>query len=67
MSRIILQSGWSPGAASTAQISLLQSHHKHALLLNKNKNKKKKFFFFFETTEQKLVLTAFLTIHNYSN
>ena len=28
---------WNPGTASTAQISLLQSHHKHALLLNKQK------------------------------
>lgn len=28
---------WNPGTALTAQISLLQSHHKHALLLNKQK------------------------------
>lgn len=37
-----------PETALTAQISLLQSHHKHALLLNKQKNNN-----FFETTKQK--------------
>lgn len=55
---------WDPGTASTAQISLLQSHHKHALLLNKRKII---IIIFFETTKQKLVLITFLTIHNYSN
>ena len=54
---------WNPGTASTAQISLLQSHHKHALLLNKRKII---IIIFFETIKQKLVLITFLTIHNYS-
>ena len=54
---------WNPGTALTAQISLLQSHHKHALLLNKQK---KIIIIFLKRQNKKLVLITFLTIHNYS-
>lgn len=52
MSQITLK--WNQGAASTIQISLLQSHHKHALLFKQQQQK-----VCFETTKRKLVLITF--------